>query len=196
MVIAQLATDLHVQLATDHSLLAQAETARVAIGHILLAQPVIDLQAVVTDHSLLAQAVTVQVAIDHIPLVQPATVLQVVVIVHTPLVLVVIDPWATDLHAQPVTVLSIVTARPAAHHEVVAWVAVVHAAVVAVAVLVDLAVHQVEASVAQYPAVVVVIRAANAIQLTAKAPFAHQMQSRAMGKDVDAAAREARAQAF
>jgi hypothetical protein len=73
---------------------------------------------------------------------------------------------------------------------------VVAVALVVPATLAVLVAHQVAASVVQYQVAAVATLAANAIRRIARAQFAHQMRSKVMVKDVDVAAKVAKAQAF
>jgi hypothetical protein len=184
------------QPVTDHTPHDPLATDQLVVetGHIPHALLVTDQLVVETGHIPHVPVVIAQVATVHTPHDPLATGQLVVETGHIPHVPVVIAQWVIDRHAQLAIAHSTVTAQPVAHHAVVAWVA--DHAVVLVAALVVLVVHQVEASVVRYQVVVVAIRAANAIRPIARVQFAHQTQSRAMGKDVDVAVKVARAPAF
>jgi hypothetical protein len=111
------------------------------------------------------------------------------------------DLWAIDHHDRPVIGHLVAIVQPEDLHAVVVWVAPVANVVVAVeaADLADQVVpvaHLVAVSVEQSQVVAAAIQVANATQLIARAPNVRLMPSRAMGKDVDVAAKVARAQAF
>jgi hypothetical protein len=209
VVIALPATVHHVQLATvriPHARLATALLVTVRIPHARLATAL-----PVTVHIPHVQAATALLATVRIPhalpvtvhRVQPATVriphalpaIARLVIVRLRRVLVVTDRWAIAHHALQATVHLTVIAPLVVHHGVVAWVEVHHGVVVAAA-LVAQVVHQVVVLVAQSQGAAAAIRAVNATQQTARAHCAHQMPSRAMGRDVARAVRAAKDRAF